>query len=122
MAIDEEQTPQPQQYYAVYLERILLNDDNKTLKEYNIKNNEILKLFVTLKLFIQMPTAFFSTIYKDTSGYIEDLQMDAIEIYNKRHNCGYKYEDVTLYYDNIRLEPGARLSTYNIYNLATLRA
>ena len=69
-----------------------------------------------------MPTALFSTVYRCASGYTEYIQMDAIGIYNKRHGSNYKPEDITLYYDGRRLEPEAQLSTYNIYNLATLRA
>ena len=40
---------EPMTYYYIYLEPQLLDDDNKTLKEYNIMDGELLHLEVKLK-------------------------------------------------------------------------
>ena len=49
-------------YYYTYTEPVLLNDNNKTLKDYDIYDNELLHLKVQLKLWFKVPCCRFTPI------------------------------------------------------------
>jgi hypothetical protein len=118
---DKERTNrEPQTYYYIYLEPQLIDNDNKTLKECNITGGELLHLKVKLKLLLHIPCCRFNTLYFYTYNTIEDIQKEAIQIYNKKNNDNLKITQITIYYGDKQLDPDEQISTYNIYNLTTL--
>ena len=50
-------------YHCKYTEPILLEDDNKTLQDYDIHDNELLHVKVQLKLLLKVPCCKFSIIH-----------------------------------------------------------
>jgi hypothetical protein len=118
---DKERTNrEPQTYYYIYLEPQLIDDDNKTIKECNITGGELLHLKIKLKLLLHIPRCRFNTLYFYTYNTIEDIQKEAIQIYNKKYNDNLKITQITIYYGYKQLDPDEQISTYNIYNLTTL--
>ena len=52
----------PSTYYYTYTEPQLLDDDDKTLKEYNIKDGQLLHLKAKLKILLVVPCCRYTTI------------------------------------------------------------
>ena len=65
----EENNREPHKYYHQYTAPILLHDDNKTLQDYDIHDNEPLHSKVHLKLLLKIPCSKFSIIrvYTDST-------------------------------------------------------
>ena len=67
-------------YYYEYSEPVLL-DDNKSLQDYDILDNELLHLKVQLKLLLKVPCCRFSTIYIFTDNTLKHIQEKTIELF-----------------------------------------
>ena len=63
----------PTTHYYKYTEPVLLDDDNKTLQDYDIHDNELLHLKVQLKL-LKVPCCMFYTIYIFTYDTLKHIQ------------------------------------------------
>ena len=119
---DKERTNrEPSTYYYIYLEPQLLDDDNKTLKQCNIKNGELLHLKAKLKILLYVPCCRFNTIYFYTHNTLEDIQKATINILNKRNNINIKPQQIKAFYGDKELQEREQLSTYNIYNYSTIK-
>ena len=82
---DKERTNrEPSTYYYIYLEPQLLDDDNKTLKECNISDGELLHLKAKLKILLYIPLCRFNTLYFYTYDTLEDIQQEAIKILKRK--------------------------------------
>ena len=118
---DTERTDrEPQTYYYIYLEPILLNDNNKTLKECNIKNFELLHLKVKLKIMLYVPCCRFTTIYLYTYNTLEDIQKEAIKIFNNEKSNKLKPKQIKAFYGHKEIQEDEELSTYSIYNCSSI--
>ena len=60
--------------YYKYIEPVLLDDDNKSLQEYSIHDNELLHLSVQLNLLLKVPCCRCSTIYIFTDYTLKHIQ------------------------------------------------
>ena len=119
---DKERPPEPQKHFYIYLEPQLLDDDNKTIKECNITNCEVLRLKAKIKILLYIPCCRYTTIYLYTNNTLEDIQKEVIKIFNKRHNSNIKPKQITAFYGDKEIEEHEELSTYNIYNYSTITA
>ena len=54
-------------------ELALLDDDNKSLQDYDINDNELLHLKVKFELLLKVPCCRFSTIYIFTDSTLKDI-------------------------------------------------
>ena len=59
--------------YYIYVEPILLNDDNKTLQDSNIEDMDLLHLNATKKILLYVPCCRYTTIYLYTNNTLEDI-------------------------------------------------
>ena len=69
---------EPMTYYYKYTEPILLDDDNKTLQDYDIHDNELLHLKVQLKSLLQVSCCRFATVYIYTYSTLKRIQDKSI--------------------------------------------
>ena len=53
----------------------------KTLKEYNLKDWQVLHLKPKLKIFLDIPLCGYPAIYLYTHSTLEDIQKETIKIY-----------------------------------------
>jgi len=116
----ERRNSEPQTFYYTYTEPQLLDDDDKTLKDYNIKDGQLLYLKAKLKILLHVPCCRFTTIYLYTYNTLEDIQKEAIKIFNKGTNREFKPEQITAFYSDTELEEDEQISTYIIYNYSTI--
>ena len=119
---DKERQPEPQKYFYIYLEPQLLDDDNKTIKECNITNYEVLHLKAKIKILLYIPCCRYTTIYLYTNNTLEDIQKEVVNIFNKWHNSNIKPKQITAFYGDKEIEEHEELSIYNIYNYSTITA
>jgi len=73
----------PSTYYYTYTEPQLLDDDDKTLKEYNIKDGQLLHLKAKLKILLYVPCCRFNTLYFYTYNTLEDIRKEAANFCNE---------------------------------------
>jgi len=71
-------------YHYKNTEPILSDDDNKTLQDYDILDNELLLLKVKLNLLLKIHCCRFSTIYRFTDNTLKHIQENAIAIFNDK--------------------------------------
>ena len=105
-------------YYYTYREPELLDDDNKTLKDYNIINEELLYLRAKLKIMLNIFR--FNMCYFYTHDKIKDIKTHIITMYKERDNTILKHKQINIYYGNKELDEDGQISEYNIYNHSTL--
>ena len=118
---DKERTNrEPSTYYYIYLEPQLLDDDNKTLKECNITDGELLHLKAKLKILLYIPLCRFNTLYFYTYDTLEDIQQEAIKILKRKTRGEYKPKQIKAFYGGKEIEENEQLSTYIIYNYSTI--
>ena len=110
----------PSTHYYTYAEPQLLDDDDKTLKEYNIKDGQLLHLKAKLKILLVVPCCRYTTVYLYTHSTLEDIQQEAINIYNNKRREQFKPDKIKAFYAYKELEEHEQLSTYNIYNYSTI--
>ena len=109
-------------YYYIYIEQQILDNDNKTINEYNINDGELLYLKAKLKLFLYIPTLRFTTIYLYTYEGLEHIQNKAIKIYNSKNDIlKLKTDNITAFYGDLEIEKEDQISSYNIYNNSTIQ-
>ncbi len=119
---DKEKNREPMKFYYKYIEPQLLEDDNKTINDYNIIDGELLYLKAKLKLYLHIPTLRFTTIYLYTFETLEHIQNKVIEIYNSKNDIiQLKAEQITAFYGFKEIEKGDNISSYNIYDKSTIR-
>ena len=104
-------------YYYTYREPALLDNDNKTLKDFNIRSGELLYLHAKLK--IRLNINRFKPYYYYTHDIIKQIKTDIINI---KENIGIQTEpqQIKIYYGDKNLDEDEQISTYNIYNNSTL--
>ena len=61
-------------HYYKYAEPVLFHDNNKTLKYYDIYDNEPLHLKVQLKMWLEIPCCRFTPIYVYTDNRLKHIQ------------------------------------------------
>jgi len=83
--------------YYTYSNPVFLNNDDKTLKECNIKSGQLLYLKAKLKIILKIPCCRFTTIYLNTFDTLEQIQKRAIEILNKRHGDNTNPKQITAF-------------------------
>ena len=76
---DKEKNREPMTFYYKYIEPQLLEDDNKTITDYNIIDDEVLHLKAKLKIFLYIPTMRYTTIYLYTDDTLKDIQSKVLE-------------------------------------------
>jgi len=118
---DRNRTREPMAYYFTYTEPQLLSDDSKTLKEYNLKDGELLHLKAKLKILLYVPCCRFNTVYFYTHNTLEDIQKEAARIYNSTGGAATQPKKIGASYGLQELEEHEQISTYNIYNYSTIR-
>ena len=118
---DREKNREPMTFYYKYIEPEILADNNKTIKDYNIIDGELLYLKAKLKLYLYIPTLRFTTIYLYTFETLEHIQNKVIEIYNSKNNIiQLKAEQITAFYGYKEIEKYDNISSYKIYNNSTI--
>ena len=60
---NKDKNSEPMKYHYIYIEPQLLEDDYKTINDYNINDGELSYLTAKLRLFLYIPTLRFTTIY-----------------------------------------------------------
>lgn len=109
-------------FYYTYTEPQLLDDDSKTLKEYNINNGELLHLKAKLKILLYIPCCRFNTVYLYTYNTLEDIRKQAADIYNTK-NGGFitrQPKQIKACYGLTDIEEHEQISVYNIHNYSTI--
>ena len=109
-----------QTQHFIYLEPELLDNNNKTLKDYNIKDDELLYLKVKLRINLYVPCCRFTTIFLYTDGTLKDIQKEAIKTYNINMGLSFKEQRIKAFYGDTEIIEEEELSTYNIYNNSTI--
>lgn len=117
---DKERPTNGGTFYYTYTDPQLLDEDDKTLKEYNIKDGQLLHLKAKLKILLYVPLCRYTTIYLYTYNTLEDIQKEAIKIYNNDTRDNLNPDQITAFYAYKELEEHEQLSTYNIYNYSTI--
>jgi len=105
-------------YYYTYIEPEKLDNDNKTLKDYNIISGEL--LYLRAKLKIMLNNFRFNICYFYTYDKIEDIKTHIITMYKEKDNTILKYKQINIYYGDTKLNKDSQISEYNIYNNSTL--
>ena len=85
-------------YYYKYIEPVLLNDDNKTLKDYDIYDNELLHLKVQLKLWLKIPCCRFTPIYVYIDNTLKHIQEITTNIFNDKTMNNLKPNQIKAFY------------------------
>jgi len=116
---DKERQPEPMTFYYKYIEPQLLEDDNKTITDYNIIDGELLHLKVKLKIFLYIPTMRYTTIYLYTFETLKDIQNKVIEIY-KSKNETLTPTNIKAFYGYNEIEEHDQISIYSIYDKSTI--
>jgi len=118
---EQYQRSEPGADYYTYTEPQLLSEDTKTLKEYDLKDGELLHLKAKLKILLYVPCCRFNTVYFYTHNTLEDIQKEAAKIYNNSGGVARQPKQISASYGLQELEEHDQLSTYNIYNYSTIR-
>ena len=117
---DKERPINGSTFYYTYTDPQLLDEDDKTLKEYNIKDGQLLHLKAKLKILLYVPCCRFNTLYFYTYNTLEDIQKEVVKIYNNKRRDNLKPDQITAFYSDKELEEHEQLSTYIIYNYSTI--
>lgn len=117
---DKDRNREPMTYYYTYTEPKLLDDDERTVKEYNLKDWQVLHLKPKLKIFLDIPLCGYPAIFLYTHNTLEDIQKETIKIYENKWREKLKPEQITATYGDTELEEREHLSSYKIYNYSTL--
>ena len=113
---DRTRNREPMTYYYKYIEPVLLEDDDKTINDYNIIDGELLYLKAKLKLYLHVPTLRFTTIFLYTFDTLGNIQNKAVEIYNSKNEVlQLRAKQITAFYGDKEIEEGDNISSYNIY-------
>ena len=104
----------PMVFYYTYTDPQLLEDDDKTLKEYNIKDGELLHLKAKLKILLYVPMCRYTAIYLYTYNTLEDIQKEAIKILKHKTRGEFTPDQITAFYGDKELEEHEQISTYII--------
>ena len=110
---DKEKNREPMTFYYKYIEPTIIADNNKTIKDYNILDGELLYLKAKLKLYSYIPTLRFTTIYLYTFDTLEQIQNKVVEIYNSKNDIlQLKAEQITAFYGFKEIEKGDNISSF----------
>ena len=115
-------TREPMTYYYTYTDPQLLDDDEKTLKQYDIYDGEVLHLKAKLKIFLYGPLCRFNVIYLYTNDTLENIQKEAVRIYKEKMRADENPRKITASYGLSELEEHEQISTFNIYNHSTINS
>ena len=107
-------------YYYKYTEPVLLNDTNRTLKDYDIYDNELLHLKVQLKLWFKIPCCRFTPTYVYTDSRLKHIQEIATIIFNDKMNNNFKPNQIRMFYGGEEIGDEYDISMFNIYNHSTI--
>ena len=107
-------------YYYKYTEPDLLNDNNKTLKDYAIYDNELLHLKVQLKLWYKVPRCRFTPIYVYIDSRLKHIQEIATQIVNDKIDNNLKPNQIKTFCGGEEIGNEYDISTFNIYNHSTI--
>ena len=119
---DKERPTNGSTFYYTYTEPQLLDDDNKTLKECNIKDGELLHLKAKLKILLYVPCCRFNTRYFYTYNTLEDIRKEAANIYNEPNGIiTRRPQQIKAFYGDKELQEHEQLSTHNICNYSTIK-
>ena len=80
----KEKTREAMTYYYKYNEPQFLDDDNKTIKDYNIIDYETLHLKAKLKIFLYIPTMRYTTVYVYTNDTLKILKIKLLKFLNQK--------------------------------------
>jgi hypothetical protein len=105
-------------YYYTYKEPETLDNDNNTIKDYNIISGELLYLRAKLKIMLNIVR--FNICYFYTHDKIEDIKTHIITLYKEKDNTILKHKQINIYYGDTKLNKDHQISEYNIYNNSTL--
>ena len=112
---------EPMTYYYKYIEPQLLEDNNKTITDYNIIDDELLYLKAKLKIFLYIPCCRFNPIYIYTCDDLEQIKKETLKICsNNNLLSNTTAEQITAFYGNQELDEYNQLTMYKIYNLSTI--
>ena len=117
---DKERPTNGSTFYYTYTDPQLLDNDDKTLKEYNIKDGELLHLKAKLKILLYVPMCRYTTIYLYTYNTLEDIQKEAIKILKHKTRGEFTPDQITAFYGDKEIEEHEQISTYIIYNYSTI--
>ena len=117
---DKERPTNGSTFYYTYTAPQLLDNDNKTLKECNISDGELLHLKAKLKILLYTPLCRYNTLYFYTYDTLEDIQQEAIKILKRKTRGEYKPKQIKAFYGDTELQEHEQLSTYIIYNYSTI--
>ena len=107
-------------YYYKSTEPVLLNDNNKTLKYYDIYDNELLHSKVQLKLWLKIPCCRFTSIYVYTDNRLKHIQEVATRIFNDKMNNNLKPNQIQIFYGCEEIGNEYDISMFTIYNHSTI--
>ena len=111
---------EPMTYYYKYIEPQLLEDD-KTITDYNIIDDELLYLKAKLKIFLYNPCCRFNPIYIYTCDDLEQIKKETLKICsNNNLLSNTTAEQIKAFYGNQKLDEYNQLTMYKIYNLSTI--
>lgn len=110
---------EPMTFYYKYIEPQLLEDDNKTITDYNIIDGELLHLKVKLKIFLYIPTMRYTTIYLYTFETLKDIKNKVVEIYKSKNDI-LEPKNIKAFYGYNEIEENEQISIYNIYDKSTI--
>ena len=112
---------EPMTYYYKYIEPQLLEDNNKTITDYNIIDDELLYLKAKLKIFLYIPCCRFNPIYIYTCDDLEQIKKETLKICsNNNLLSNTTAEQIKAFYGNQELDEYNQLTMYKIYNLSTI--
>ena len=111
---------EPMTYYYKHTEPTLLDDDNKTLQDYDIYDNELLHLKVQLKLLLKFPCCRFSTIYIYTDNTLKHIQEKAINIFNDRMKNNLQPKQINGFHGGEEIGDDYDISMFNIHNSSSI--
>ena len=94
---DKHKQREPMIYYYKFIEPALLDDDNKTLQDSDIYDNELLLSKVELKLLLNVPCCRISTIYIQTDNTLKHIQEKTVELFNDKMNNNLKSKQISLF-------------------------
>lgn len=116
---DREKNREPMTFYYKYIEEQILEDDNKTITDYNIIDGELLHLKVKLKIFLYIPTLRYTTIYLYTFETLKDIKNKVVEIYKSKNDI-LEPKNIKAFYAYNEIEENEQISIYGIYDKSTI--
>jgi len=115
---DKNKNKEPMNYYYKYTEPVLSNDDNKTLKDYAIYDNEVLHK-IQLKLLFKIHCRF-TPIYVYTDNTLKHFQEKATNIYNDKMKKNLKPNQIIMFYGGEEIGDEYDICMFNMYNHSTI--